>query len=116
LLHQLGLAIAGTGVSREPTLEQVLSFLGAGIYEEALFRLLLFSALVWLFRAVDFPALWAVLLSALVSAAAFAVAHNLGDHGERFNSYVFLFRTVAGLYFTLLFHLRGFGIAVGAHT
>jgi hypothetical protein len=27
----------------------------------------------------------------------------------------FVFRTVAGLYFTLLFVLRGFGVAVGAH-
>ena len=29
--------------------------------------------------------------------------------------YVFLFRMLAGIYFALLFRLRGFGIAVGTH-
>ena len=29
--------------------------------------------------------------------------------------YVFLFRVLAGLYFTALFVGRGFGVAVGAH-
>ena len=28
---------------------------------------------------------------------------------------VILFRSVAGLYFTWVYHARGFGIAVGAH-
>ena len=34
---------------------------------------------------------------------------------EVFDAYVFLFRTLAGVYFAVLFQLRGFGIAVGAH-
>ena len=31
------------------------------------------------------------------------------------DSYVFLFRTMAGIYFAAVYHLRGFGIAAGAH-
>jgi hypothetical protein len=31
------------------------------------------------------------------------------------NTYVFLFRTMAGVYFALLFQFRGFAVAAGAH-
>jgi membrane protease YdiL (CAAX protease family) len=96
-----------------PALEQIISFVGAGIYEETLFRLVLFSSLAVLFRQaeVPLPGLFAGLTSSLL----FAAAHNLGPHGEPFAAYVFLFRTLAGLYFALVYSLRGFGIAVGAH-
>ena len=50
-----------------------------------------------------------------VSATVFAAAHNLGPYGEPFHARAFLFRALAGLYFALLYALRGFGIAVGAH-
>ncbi len=113
-LESLGLTVAPIS-SVDPGLEQVLSYLGAGIYEETVFRLLLFAGLIRLFHLVEIPSAWALTLAAVVSALAFALAHNLGQHGEVFQSYVFLFRTLAGLYFALLFHWRGFGIAVGAH-
>jgi membrane protease YdiL (CAAX protease family) len=98
-----------------PAVRQVISFIGAGIYEETLFRLLVFSGLQWVFRLADFP--WPVngVLAALASSLLFAAAHNLGPNGEVFNGMVFLFRSLAGLYFTLLYYFRGFGIAVGAH-
>ena len=99
----------------EPALEQVIGFVGAGIYEETLFRLLLFSALMWIFHLTDFPSLVSFGLAALGSALLFAGAHHLGPHGESFAWYVFLFRSLAGVYFVFLFQLRGFGIAVGAH-
>jgi hypothetical protein len=116
-LENLGLAVGpSTAEPIDPALEQVISYLGAGIYEEALFRLGLFSALIWLFHLAEMPSWWCQLLAAIVSAVAFAMAHNLGPNGERFNNLVFAFRTCAGLYFALLYHFRGFGIAVGAHT
>jgi membrane protease YdiL (CAAX protease family) len=94
-------------------LEQIISFVGAGIYEETLFRLMLFSLLTVLFRQAEVPL--AALFAGLTSSLLFAAAHNLGPHGEPFAAYVFLFRTLAGLYFALVYSLRGFGIAVGAH-
>ncbi|HXD86224.1 MAG TPA: CPBP family glutamic-type intramembrane protease [Urbifossiella sp.] len=94
---------------------QVLTFIGAGIYEEVLFRLGLFVGAYWLLRVLRLPVLVAGLLAAAGAAAAFAAAHHLGPYGEAMNPYVFLFRVIAGLYFTLLFVGRGFGIAVGAH-
>ena len=99
----------------EPALEQIISYLGAGIYEETLFRLLLFSGLVQLLAWADFPGPLAIVLAGSGSALLFAGAHHLGPHGEPFHSYVFLFRVLAGLYFVGLYQLRGFGIAVGAH-
>lgn len=94
---------------------QVLTFIGAGIYEEVLFRLGLFVGAYCVMRAVQLPVLPALLLSAIGAAVAFAAAHHIGPYGEPMNPYVFLFRAIAGLYFTVLFVGRGFGIAVGAH-
>jgi hypothetical protein len=98
-----------------PAVERMLSFAGAGIYEEALFRLLLLSALRWVMRQAELPAWGALALAALVSALLFSLAHHVGPQGEAFDAQVFLFRTLAGLYFAALFLCRGFGIAVGAH-
>jgi hypothetical protein len=94
---------------------RVLTYLGAGIYEEALFRLGLFGGLVLLLRLVLLPRAVAVPLAAVAAAAAFAAAHHVGPYGEPMNPYVFLFRAAAGLFFTALYVARGFGVAVAAH-
>ena len=94
---------------------QVLTFIGAGIYEEVLFRLGLFVGGYYILRLIRIPVLAAVLMAALGAAIAFAAAHHVGPYGEPMNPYVFLFRAIAGLFFTVLFVARGFGIAVGAH-
>jgi hypothetical protein len=94
---------------------QILTFIGAGIYEEVLFRLGLFGGLVLLLRTVLIPWPVAWLLAAGVAAVAFAAAHHVGPYGEPMRADYFLFRTLAGLYFTLLFVGRGFGVAIGAH-
>jgi hypothetical protein len=95
---------------------QIISFIGAGIYEETLFRLMLFSGLLWILKWTDLP--WPVtgLVPVLGSALLFAAAHHFGPNGEPYATQVFVFRTLAGVYFTLLYLFRGFGIAVGAHT
>src|SRR6516164_4590067 len=46
ILEEFGIALS-SGPITEPALGQVVTYLGAGIYEEALFRLILFSTLVW---------------------------------------------------------------------
>ena len=94
---------------------QVLTYIGAGIYEEVLFRLGLFVGSYALLRLVKIPKVAAVVIASVGAAIAFAAAHHVGGHGEPMIPAVFLFRALAGLYFTLLFVGRGFGIAVGAH-
>ena len=96
-------------------LQHIIPYVGAGIYEEALFRLALFSIFAWMFRRMELVAPLAFGLAAIASATLFATAHHLGPQGEPYHNYHFLFRLVAGLYFATLFQYRGFGIAVGAH-
>jgi membrane protease YdiL (CAAX protease family) len=96
-------------------LGRLVTFVGAGIYEEALFRLALFFILGRLLRFLWVSSLVAAPLTMISSALLFSAAHHIGPFGEAFNSYVFLFRFLAGLYFAMLYQLRGFGIAVGTH-
>lgn len=113
-LETFGIRLA-VASEKDQALAQILTFVGAGIYEEVLFRLLLFSFLLGLLRQFGTPPPRAVLFAAILSAVSFSAAHHIGPYGEAFDSYAFLFRTLAGLYFTALFRFRGFGIAVGAH-
>jgi membrane protease YdiL (CAAX protease family) len=113
LLEQFGIAL--TAGAAEPAVAQVVTYLGAGIYEEALFRLILFSCILISLRILDLNGLLAVLLAAGASALFFSAAHHIGPYGQPYSNYLFLFRLIAGLYFAILFQARGFGIAVGAH-
>jgi membrane protease YdiL (CAAX protease family) len=118
--RNFGPIIDGLGIKLQITMRtappaQILTFIGAGIYEEVLFRLGLFGGLALLLRAVRIPWLVAWLLAASAAAAAFAAAHHIGPYGEPMRADYFVFRAAAGLYFTLLFVARWFGIAVGAH-
>ncbi len=102
---------------REPnlsTLAWCVSFVGAGIYEETLFRLILFTLLL----KTATPLLGkgsGVFLAVIVSAGLFAAAPNFCPPGGDSCRPVFLFRVVAGISFALLYHYRGFGVAVGCH-
>lgn len=97
------------------SLARIITFVGAGIYEEVLFRLGLYCGLYWLFRLTLMPGILAILSAMLLSTLAFAAAHHIGPYGEPMDPYVFSFRVLAGLYFVLIYQLRGFGVAVGSH-
>lgn len=91
--------------------------IGAGIYEEGVFRLILITALVTFFqRAMDWqrPIAWGVAVG--LAAILFALFHYLGAAGETFAWNSFGYRSVAGVILGLLFISRGFGITVYAHT
>lgn len=114
VLLQTSAATASGGL--DPHVEQVLCYLGAGIYEETMFRLGLFTLLYWLFQFADFSPLVSLNLAATASALIFAGAHHLEAGAEPFHAAVFLYRTLAGFYFAWIYQLRGLGVAVGAHT
>lgn len=92
-----------------------VGFLGAGIYEELLFRLILLSVVVWLIRRWCTAKNPSLVLAVLVSSLIFAVAHYIGHAGDTFHWFSFIFRFMAGVFFSILFIYRGFGIAAGAH-
>jgi hypothetical protein len=99
-----------------PGLTALIGYVGAGIYEETLFRLMLIPTFFATLRILQMPHVlassWAVTASALL----FALAHHAGSPGEAFTWYAFIFRWMAGVFFAWVFVLRGFGIAVGTHT
>ncbi|MBI3411271.1 MAG: CPBP family intramembrane metalloprotease [Planctomycetes bacterium] len=109
------LQLGATTELPEPVWEQIVRYIGAGIYEETLFRLLLFAGLAAVFRLAEIPGWLAMFLAAVASGLLFAGAHNIGPGGEPFQSSIFLYRTLAGVFFAWVYTLRGFGIAVGAH-
>jgi hypothetical protein len=107
-------ASVGGGAAQHPWLGELLLSVGAGIYEELLFRLILISILsiilIDIFNVGEGPAIFTIVL---VSAVIFSLYHYLGD--EQFHLYSFVFRTMAGGYLAGVFILRGFGITVGCH-
>ncbi|MFO0953671.1 MAG: CPBP family intramembrane glutamic endopeptidase [Isosphaeraceae bacterium] len=94
---------------------QLVGFLGAGVYEEALFRLALIPLLYWTLRVLQVPQVAASSAAMTVSALLFSLAHHAGTPGEAFTWFAFVFRWLAGVYFAWVFVARGFGVAVGTH-
>ncbi len=101
-----------------------VSYIGAGIYEELVFRLILLPVLVVGLRLLGTPQWKSLTLSVVICSLVFAAAHHrfeIGANGwltcvgEPFVWSVFWFRFTAGAVFSLLFLFRGFGIAVGSH-
>lgn len=96
---------------------QMLSYLGAGIYEELLFRLLLLSGTVLICRKMGVDNFSSLAFAVLSTSLLFAAAHYklFFAVGLDFTWYSFLFRLFAGMLFCILFLQRGFGIVVGTH-
>ncbi len=92
-----------------------VSYIGAGVYEEVMFRLLLVPAAFLCFRMFEFPPKYAAAMAAISTSFLFALAHHVGPAAEAFNLFAFSFRAAAGLFFATVFLLRGFGITVGCH-
>jgi len=97
------------------TLARIAGFCGAGIYEEVLFRLLLIPTIVAILQAGKLRPAACYTTAFLLSSIIFSAAHYVGSAADSWALASFLFRLVAGVYFALLFVLRGFGIAAGAH-
>lgn len=109
------LAADGGALSRVPLAQGIVLSLGAGIYEELLFRVLLAGGLFVLFRQGGLPRLRAGVFAALLSALAFSAFHYVGPYGDPWALPSFTFRFLAGLAFSVLFLVRGFGIAAWTH-
>ncbi len=111
--------LAWLGPAGDRLVPELVGSLGAGIFEELVFRLALLSALVWLCvrAAVAFgmPRAVGALVAVLVSAALFALFHHIWPAGEPFTTSAFLFRGAAGVLLGLLMLVRGYGVCVYTH-
>lgn len=112
LLHPLQIG----GVTSLGLPSQVMLSLGAGVYEELLFRVLLVGALAALGRrAFEMGPRGAGAFAAIVGALIFSAFHYIGPLGDRLELGSFVFRALAGLVFSGLYLTRGFGITAWTH-
>lgn len=94
---------------------QLALSIGAGLYEELLFRVVLVGGLALLFRPFFKTRTAGYLLAALLGAAVFSLVHYLGPLGDPFQLPSFTFRFFFGLALNALFLGRGFGVAAWTH-
>jgi hypothetical protein len=104
----------GTGLPASMLARLTLS-LGAGLYEELLFRVVLVALLANGLRLAGAGPLTAGTFATIAGALLFSAFHNIGSLGEPFRLDAFVFRTVAGLAFSALYLTRGFGITAWTH-
>ena len=108
-------AMAQMGIPGGLGMQLALS-IGAGLYEELVFRVLLVGGLAWgLRRVVKLPAGRALLVAAVVGAVVFSAVHHLGPYGEAFTLSAFTFRFLFGLALNGVFLVRGFALAAWTH-
>ncbi len=89
---------------------------GAGIYEELVFRLALISLLVIIGADILRFSKSATLVGAvLVGAFVFSLHHHPPFGSDPFEASRFVFRALAGVYLGGIFVYRGYGPAAGAH-
>jgi CAAX amino terminal protease family. len=104
------------GIEGQGLVTRFVMSLGAGLYEESVFRLGLLSCLAFALEKLVHVARWAALIAALVlSSGVFSAMHHLPPYGDPLALGPFVFRVLAGLFFGLLFWRRGFAVAVYTH-
>lgn len=111
---------------------RLISFVGAGVYEEFVFRLCLLPVGYFALRGLLIPHRPAIVGAIIATSVIFGLAHYLpvdpeaGTRGFLWAAatqvaakpelwFGFGFRTLAGAFFAVLFYWRGFGITVGCH-
>ena len=110
------LMLQSGGVARLDLPTQLMVSLGAGIYEELLFRVIIVGMLARLgFVLFGWGARTAGVVAAVVGALIFSTFHYIGPLGDHLELGSFVFRTIAGLLLSSLYLLRGFGIAAWTH-
>jgi hypothetical protein len=106
---------AGGGLDGGPLARLTLS-LGAGLYEELLFRVVIVALLANGFRLLFGVGRTAAGVAAtILGALLFSAFHYIGPLGEPLRLESFVFRALAGVAFSGLYLTRGFGITAWTH-
>ncbi|MCH8252196.1 MAG: CPBP family intramembrane metalloprotease [Planctomycetes bacterium] len=108
--------VGGASSVAQDTIHAIALGVGAGVYEEFVFRLVLITVLMMV--GVDLlkhtkgrVAVFAIIVSSL----AFAGHHHQPIGAEPFEWTAFAFRSIAGVYLAGVFWVRGYASAAGAH-
>ena len=108
------LAAGAEGIGGSP-LERLTLSLGAGLYEELLFRVVLVALIANGLRLLGFARITAGVVAVLAGALLFSAFHYVGPLGEPLRLDSFVFRALAGVAFSALYLTRGFGITAWTH-
>lgn len=89
--------------------------LGAGLYEELFFRVILVTLFILIFTKI-LGKKWAGITAAVVlSALLFSAVHYVGSMGDAFTLGSFMYRFLFGLILNGIYVWRGFGVAAWTH-
>ena len=109
------LAIAGN-MQKLDTGTQLMVSLGAGIYEELLFRVIVVGAIAFIARRLlGWTPRTSGIFAAVLGALVFSAFHYVGAYGDPLRLDSFLFRFLAGVVFSAMYLTRGFGITAWTH-
>ena len=111
--HQMFLMNPNTKI----IIQRVILSIGAGIYEEFIFRLFLIAGFSYLIAFVlQWKPLGSKIVAVIVSAVVFSLFHFIGILGDQPNASLFMIRFLGGVFLGILFCFRGFGITAYAHS
>ena len=89
--------------------------LGAGLFEEIIFRVILLNLMFLLLNFVFKNKVTAAVISVLAASFLFSLSHYIGSMADSWELYSFMFRWIAGMLFTVLYFMRGFAITAYTH-
>jgi len=116
LLNDISVLYISENLYQSNLLLNLYLCIGAGIWEEILFRLLLFSSLYKILKTfLKEQDVFPLFLSILVSSIIFSLFHYIGTNADIFDFNTFTIRMLGGFFLSLLYHYRGFGISVISH-
>jgi len=108
--------LAGGMIAEQGLGTRFVMSLGAGVWEETVFRLGIMTGIAVLLERVLGLGRWvAVAVGLLASAVLFSAMHQIPPYGDPLHIGVFTFRVLAGCFFGLIYWTRGFAIAVYTH-
>jgi len=115
IIHAILRAILLSTALSSTLLQNIALSLGAGLFEELFFRVLLLNALFLTLKPIIKKAMPRVLISIVIAAFLFSLSHYVGGLADNFEIYSFMFRFIAGLLFTIIYFIRGFAVAAYTH-
>ena len=112
ILRLGGLSSGGTGSG---LMQNLALSVGAGLFEEIIFRVILLNLLFLLLSPLLKKKVVAAVVSVLLASFLFSPSHYVGSMADTWQIYSFIFRWGAGLLFTVLYFVRGFAITAYTH-
>ena len=107
-----GLSSGGPGSG---LMQNLALSVGAGLFEEIIFRVLLLNLLFLLISPLFKKKVVSAVVAVLLASFLFSLSHYVGTMADTWQLYSFMFRWAAGLLFTVLYFIRGFAITAYTH-